>query len=461
MNQDTICSISTPVGTGAISIIRISGNNAIQACNAIFKAYNDQRISEKNHKKVVIGQIVESNTIIDEVVITCFISPHSYTGENLIEIACHGSDYIQKKIIQLLLSQDCRLAKNGEFTLRAFLSGKLDLSQAEGVAELIASDNDKSHDLAMKQMRGGFSNEIQKLRSKFIKFASLIELELDFSEEDVEFADRIKLMELINEIKDTIQPLLESFKFGNAIKHGIPISIVGHPNAGKSTLLNTILNEERAIVSDIKGTTRDTIEEIITHNGYKLRFIDTAGIHSTDNQIEKIGISKTFKKMSESAFILYLIDKTDFDHKSIEKELQEIQKTLDTETVMILVANKYDLNNDEILFKSETLCDLPIIYMSAINGQGINKVFEMILSTIETWKKLSHEIILINQRHYESLIKTLESIDDVTRGLQSNLSGELLSIDIKRCLEYLGEITGEITNENLLDSIFKDFCIGK
>ena len=459
MNYDTICCISTAQGQGAIAIIRLSGENAFKICNKIFKSYHKQVLSKKNARTVIIGNIESNKQIVDEVLLTGFKGPHSYTGEDVVEIACHGSTYIQNKIIQLLIKHGCRLAKKGEFTLRAFLNEKLDLSQAEAVAELIAADNDKAHNLAMKQMRGGFSNEIKTLRKKFIKFASLVELELDFSQEDVEFADRKELLKLISEIKYKLNKLLQSFKFGNAIKNGIPISIVGHPNAGKSTLLNTILNEERAIVSDIKGTTRDTIEESIVIKGYKLRFIDTAGLRSTKNKIEKIGISNTYKKMLESAFILYMVDKNDFNTTKIETEIQQIQQKLETNTSIIILANKSDLKKQNIALNN--IQNTPIVNISAINGKGVDELLDLILTQVEDWKKLSDEIIIINQRHFESLINTLQSIDDVEKAMNSNISGEFLALDIKRCLEFLGEITGEITNENLLDSIFNDFCIGK
>ncbi len=459
MNQDTICAISTAKGKGAIATIRISGLDAINNTNNIFKAYNQKKISTIKSKQVLVGEIIENHKTIDEVVITSFVSPHSYTGENIVEISCHGSTYIQEKIIQILIQNNCRLAKKGEFTLRAFLNGKLDLSQAEGVAELISSENEKSHNLAIKQMRGGFSSEIKNLRNKLIKFASLIELELDFSQEDVEFVNRKELLLLLISIKQKIQKLIDSFKIGNVIKNGIPISIVGHPNSGKSTLLNQLLNEERAIVSEIKGTTRDTIEEIITFKGYKLRFIDTAGLRTTKDKIEQIGISKTYEKINSSAFILYMIDKTDFDQHQIEKEIIKIQKSLNKETVLIILCNKLDLDKQPINFKK--IKNIPIINISAKKGNGTEELFKIIASSLAQWQDFNNEVIIINQRHFESLINTIKAIKDVDSGLKSNISGEFLSIDIKRALQFLGEITGEISNEHLLDSIFQDFCIGK
>jgi len=367
---------------------------------------------------VALGNIHYKNNIIDEVLITVFKSPKSYTGENMVEISCHGSTYIQSKIIQTLIKSGCRIAKKGEFTLRAFLNGKLDLSQAEGVANLISSENSQAHDLAMKQMRGGFSNEIKILRDKFIKFASLIELELDFSQEDVEFANRKDLINLIHKIKSKISILIESFQLGNAIKNGIPITIVGHPNSGKSTLLNHIINEERAIVSDIMGTTRDVIEESITLNGYKFRFIDTAGLRETNNKIEKIGISKTHQKILQSAFIIYMIDKTNFNQNKIETEIIKIQEKLSSKQSLIIVANKSDVNNNTISFSKLKNCN--IIDISAKNGNGVKKLLNTILSQIEKWQTLTNSIIVINQRHFESLKNTMKSIQDVEKGLKLN-----------------------------------------
>jgi len=459
MNYDTICAISTTPGEAAIAIIRLSGKDAIAICNKIFKSYNRKKLSIKRIRTIIMGDIVDGKNTIDEVLITVFQGPKSYTGENTVEISCHGSLFIQNKITQLLIKNGCRLAKKGEFTLRAFLNGKLDLSQAEGVAELISSDNEKSHELAIKQMRGGFSNEIKMLRQKFIKFASLIELELDFSQEDVEFANRKELLNLINHIRDKVNKLLESFKLGNVIKNGIPISIVGPPNSGKSTLLNTILNEDRAIVSNVKGTTRDTIEENISIQGYKLKFIDTAGLRETNDKIEKIGISKTYTKIMESVFILYLIDKNDFDTKKIQKELHNIMDSINNNSEIIILANKHDLNKNNLQLDLKN--KIYTLNISAQNGDGINQLLDLIIKQVEKWRSLNNDITMINQRHFESLINTLHNINDIQDGITNNISSEFLALDIKRCLNSLGEITGEITNEHLLDSIFKDFCIGK
>jgi len=457
MNQDTICCISTALGEGAIALIRVSGAESIQIINQIFKNYVKTQNKKLDANKVLVGQIIDNGNIIDEVVVTVFKSPKSYTGEDIIEIACHGSQYIQEKIIQILIEQGCRIANRGEFTLRAFLNGKLDLSQAEAVAELIASDNSKAHQLALKQIRGGISSEMKLLRDRFIKFGALIELELDFSQEDVEFADRNEILKLIVEIKNKVQKLLNSFKYGNVIKNGIPITIVGHPNSGKSTLLNNIIKEDRAIVSNIEGTTRDIIEESINIQGYKLRFIDTAGLRKTQNEIEKIGISKTYHQINKSAFILYLFDKININTSQLNEEIEQIKQKAPKGSIIIIIANKYDLNKNEIILP----LNKNIINISAKTGYGIDKLLNYIINTIEGWKDLTDDIIITNQRHFQSLTNILNNTLEVEKGIQSNISGELLAIDIKNCLESLGHITGEITNDNLLDSIFRDFCIGK
>ena len=453
--ENTICTISTKKGEGAIAIIRISGDKAISICHKIFSS---KKIKTKNNFKantVYFGKIKKENTVIDEVLLTYFQSPKSYTGEDVIEISCHGSEFIQDAIIQLLIENGCALAKRGEFTLRAFLNGKLDLSQAEAVANLISSKNEKSHNLAMKQMRGGYSDQIKSLRDKLIKFGALIELELDFSTEDVEFANREELLELLSLMKNKIKPLIESFKYGNAIKNGIPIAIVGPPNSGKSTLLNKILNEERAIVSNIKGTTRDVIEETFNIQGFQFRFIDTAGLRQTKDKIEKIGIKKTYQKIDEAAIIIYVFDINDFNSNQIKKDILSFSEK-DTES--ILVANKIDLSKKKAVLKD---LEKEIIYCSIINNEGMENIQYSILQKIKNWKNINQDFIITNQRHFEALTNTLKSVDSVNNGILSNISGELLAIDIKEALQYLGEITGEITNEHLLDSIFKDFCIGK
>jgi len=453
--ENTICSISTKQGEGAIAIIRISGTKATSICKKIFSSKKLKKISDLKENRIYYGKITDGKKIIDEVVLTYFKSPKSYTGEDVIEISCHGSEYIQETIIQLLIKNGCSLAKRGEFTLRAFLNGKLDLSQAESVANLIGSKNEKSHHLAMKQMRGGYSEKIKSLRDRLIKFGALIELELDFSTEDVEFANREELVELLSLMKTKITPLIESFKYGNAIKNGIPITIVGPPNSGKSTLLNKILNEERAIVSNIKGTTRDVIEEIFTLEGFQFRFIDTAGLRKTSNEIEKIGIKKTYEKINEAAIIIYVFDINDFNENQITKDIISVLKK---DIELILIANKIDLKKKELNIKK---IKEKIIYGSILKNEGVKEILSSILQKTRKWENINQDFVITNQRHFEALTNTLKSLESIKKGIYSNISGELLAIDIKEALQFLGEITGEITNEDLLDSIFKDFCIGK
>ena len=455
IKENTICSVSTKQGEGAIAVIRISGPKAKSICKKIFNSTRFQTESDLKSNIVYYGKIKDGKKILDEVLLTYFQKPKSYTGEDVIEISCHGSEYIQKTIIQLLIKNGCMLAKRGEFTLRAFLNGKIDLSQAESVANLIGAKNEKSHHLAMKQMRGGYSENIKSLRDRLIKFGALIELELDFSTEDVEFANREELIELLSLMQKKITPLINSFKYGNAIKNGIPITIVGPPNSGKSTLLNKILNEERAIVSDVKGTTRDIIEENFTMEGFQFRFIDTAGLRKTSNKIEKIGIQKTYTKINEAAVIIYIFDINDFNEKQIKKD---IFLFLEKDAEILLIANKTDLTKKKIKIKE---IEEKIIYCSILNNDGIENILNSIFAKTKKWKNLNQDFIITNQRHFEALTNTLKSLNSVKNGIKSNISGELLAMDIKEALDCLGEITGQITNEDLLDSIFKDFCIGK
>jgi tRNA modification GTPase len=383
----------------------------------------------------------------------------------VIEISCHGSTFIQQQIIQLLLRKGCKMAQAGEFTLRAFLNGKLDLSQAEAVADLIASDNEASHQIAMQQMRGGFSNEIAKLRAELLNFASLIELELDFAEEDVEFADRTQFKELLNRIEFVLKRLIDSFAVGNVIKNGIPVAIVGEPNVGKSTLLNTLLNEERAIVSDIAGTTRDTIEDELVINGIGFRFIDTAGIRDTKDVVESIGIKKTFEKIEQAQVVIYLFDSLKFQVSGSEyiAEIEKVKNKYPLKSIVIVI-NKVDLiSQDQVSSMSQKLetLNLKPILMSAKEKQGIDELKNLLLSFVNTGALRNNETIVTNTRHYDSLLKALEEIQKVTFGLNSGLSSDLMAIDIKQALYYFGEITGEVTNDELLGNIFANFCIGK
>jgi tRNA modification GTPase len=398
---------------------------------------------------------------LDEVLLSVFKGPHSYTGENTIEISCHGSTYIQQQIIQLLLRKGCRMANPGEFTLRAFLNGKLDLSQAEAVADLISSDNEASHQIAMQQMRGGFSNEIAKLREELLNFASLIELELDFAEEDVEFADRTQFHELLNRIEFVLKRLIDSFAVGNVIKNGIPVAIVGEPNVGKSTLLNALLNEERAIVSEIAGTTRDTIEDELVIGGIGFRFIDTAGIRETQDVIESIGIRKTFEKIEQAQVVLYLFDGLKFKVSSSEfvTEIEKIKNQFPLKP-LVIIGNKQDLLSEKEIRNIKF--QIPnILLLSARENIGIDELKNQLLSFVNTGALRNNETIVTNTRHYDSLLKALDEIQKVKYGLQTNLSSDLMAIDIKEALYHFGMITGQVTNDELLGNIFANFCIGK
>lgn len=460
-NQENIVALATPSGAGAIAVIRISGPNAITIGASVFKSIHKKDLSKQHTHTVHLGHIIDGNRIIDEVLATVFKNPQSYTGEDTVEISCHGSSYIQQEIIQLLLRKGCRSAQSGEFTLRAFLNGKMDLSQAEAVADLIASENEAAHQVAIQQMRGGFSTEIANLREELLNFASLIELELDFAEEDVEFADRKQFEKLLLKIENVLKKLIDSFATGSVIKNGIPVAITGAPNAGKSTLLNTLLNEERAIVSEIAGTTRDAIEDELTIKGIGFRFIDTAGIRDTIDTIETIGIAKTFEKINQARLVLFLCDGFAYakNLQQLENEYLKIKNKYPQKQVL-LIANKIDkLSIDEIQQYQQHFPDA--IFISALKKDGIEQLKEKLLSLVNTGALTSGDTIVTNARHYDSLTKALEEIKKVQKGLQSNLSGDLLAIDIRQALYYFGEITGQVTNDELLGNIFANFCIGK
>ncbi|KAA5825749.1 tRNA uridine-5-carboxymethylaminomethyl(34) synthesis GTPase MnmE [Algibacter amylolyticus] len=462
INQDTIVALATPSGAGAIAVIRLSGNEAIALADACFKSVktNKALASQKTHT-IHLGHIMDGDRTIDEVLVSIFKNPNSYTGEDVVEVSCHGSNYIQQEIIQLFVRKGCRMATAGEFTLRAFLNAKLDLSQAEAVADLISSDNEASHQIAMQQMRGGFSSEIAKLREELLNFASLIELELDFAEEDVEFADRTQFKELVERIRFVLKRLIDSFAVGNVIKNGIPVAIVGEPNVGKSTLLNALLNEERAIVSDIAGTTRDTIEDEISIGGIGFRFIDTAGIRETKDVVESIGIKKTFEKIDQAQVVIYLFDSTEFESASatFKVEIEKIKNKYPLKP-LIVIANKMDkLSEDAMQVIQSQIEGLTLI--SAKSGDGVDALKNQLLSFVNTGALRNNDTIVTNSRHYDSLLKAFEEIDKVKYGLDSGLSGDLLAIDIRQALYHFGEITGEITNDDLLGNIFANFCIGK
>ena len=463
--QETIVALATPSGAGAIAIIRLSGKDAITIAADVFQSVSGKDITKQKTHTIHLGHIVDNGKVYDQVLLSIFKGPNSYTGENVIEISCHGSTFIQQQIIQLLLRRGAKMAQAGEFTLRAFLNGKLDLSQAEAVADLIASDNEASHQIAMQQMRGGFSNEIAKLREELLNFASLIELELDFAEEDVEFADRTQFHELLERIEFVLKRLIDSFAVGNVIKNGIPVAIVGEPNVGKSTLLNALLNEERAIVSDIAGTTRDTIEDELVINGIGFRFIDTAGIRETKDVVESIGIQKTFEKIEQAQVVIYLFESSKFQ-VSGSQYITEIEKIKNKYPLkqLIVVVNKIDLISEgevnQIRQQLEEL-NVKLATISAKEKSGIDTLKEELLSLVNTGALRNNETIVTNTRHYDSLLKALEEIQKVKWGLDSGISSDLMAIDIRSALHYFGEITGEVTNDELLGNIFANFCIGK
>jgi len=460
--KDTIIALATPSGAGAIAVIRISGQEAIQLADGLFKSIHEKKLTKQKTHTILLGHIVEGEKIYDQVLVSIFKNPHSYTGEDVVEISCHGSSYIQQQIIQLFLRNGCRMADAGEFTLRAFLNGKLDLSQAEAVADLIASDNEASHQIAIQQMRGGFSNEIRALRDELLNFASLIELELDFAEEDVEFANRSQFKALLKRIQNVLSRLIDSFAVGNVIKNGIPAAIVGEPNVGKSTLLNALLNEERAIVSEIAGTTRDTIEDEISIGGIGFRFIDTAGIRETEDLVEGIGIRKTFEKIEQAQVIIYLVDSIQLTAEGIDLLKLEIEKLKNKhpQKPCITILNKVDQLNqkEEISIKKQ----LPnALLLSAKNGTGVNDLKHQLLEFVNTGALRNNETIITNTRHYDALIKALEAVEKVNFAMDDGISGDLLSLDIREALHHFGEITGEITSDDLLGNIFANFCIGK
>jgi tRNA modification GTPase len=465
--QETIVALATPSGAGAIAIIRLSGKEAITIAAEVFQSVSGKNIALQKTHTIHLGHIIDGAKTYDQVLLSIFKGPNSYTGENVVEISCHGSVFIQQQIIQLLLRKGAKMAQAGEFTLRAFLNGKLDLSQAEAVADLIASDNEASHQIAMQQMRGGFSNEIAKLREELLNFASLIELELDFAEEDVAFADRTAFNELVTRIEFVLKRLIDSFAVGNVIKNGIPVAIVGEPNVGKSTLLNALLNEERAIVSDIAGTTRDTIEDELVIDGIGFRFIDTAGIRETKDVVESIGIQKTFEKIEQAQVVLFLIDSLQLIIKNENKFKIEIEKIKNKfpQKPLVMIINKIDFLNEEqlkLLSDKLSIINYPLsISISAKQKTGIDELKNTLLSFVNTGTLRNNETIVTNSRHYDSLLKALEEIQKVKWGLDAGISSDLMAIDIRSALYFFGEITGEVTNDELLGNIFANFCIGK
>ena len=464
-NNETICAISTAPGNGAVAMIRISGPEAFTVGDKVIRLGNrKQSIADKAPNTVHYSHVSDNGNDIDEVMTSIFKAPHSYTGEDTLEITCHGSLYIQQKILETFIQNGARLAKPGEFTLRAFLNGKLDLSQAEGVADLIASNSEVAHKIALNQMRGGFSEEIKSLRDQLLNFISLIELELDFSEEDVEFANREQLDELLNKIELLLRKLIKSFSYGNAIKNGIPVAIVGKTNAGKSTLLNQLLREEKAIVSDIAGTTRDYIEDTIILQGVNFRFIDTAGIRKTTDTIESLGIERAMKKYREAEIVIVLIDAKDrLDDILTSLELFKEEKGGDKH--IIFAVNKIDnVLNPEVLLKdliSKIAIDGDYVSISAKEGINIELLEQKLVDYVIKRKPTDTGVIVTNVRHFEALQRSHESILRGIEGVDNQFPSDLLAMDIREALHYLGEITGEITTDEILGNIFKNFCIGK
>lgn len=463
LSNDTICALATANGMGAIAVIRVSGAEAIAKVDEIFQSkFGKKTLAEVDSHTVHLGYVKQNDTLLDEALFTVFKGPNSYTGEDVVEISTHGSIYIQQKVIELLNQIGVRNANPGEYTFRAFWNGKMDLSQAEAVADLIASDSKTSHEIALKQMRGGFSNQIKLLREEMINFAALMELELDFSEEDVEFANRDKFNELLDELQNTLKKLADSFAYGNVIKNGVPVAIVGAPNAGKSTLLNVLLNEERAIVSDIEGTTRDTIEELLNINGITYRFIDTAGLRTAGDKIEQIGIEKTREKIEQAKIVIHLYDAYRLTDQMVAHQLDEL---LQKDRMVLNVANKIDSISTENVISDELKKEFPQVVHLAISAReniGIEALKQALDAQVQQLGNLSDDTIVSNSRHLSALQNTLKQIHKIKEGLQHNIPGDLLAIDIREALGYLGEITGEIdVDQDILGTIFGKFCIGK
>ncbi len=461
MNQDTICALATANGIGAIGIIRVSGNQSFEIVNKIFEGKNLEKVDSHT---VHYGFIKDKDETIDEVMISVFHAPKTFTTENSVEISFHGSPYIGKKILEALIKNGARMAKAGEFTMRAFMNGRIDLSQAESIADLIASENEASRKVALNQLKGGISNEISFLRNDLLNFTSLIELELDFAEEDVEFADRTALKSLLYKIEDKLNSLIESFQYGNAIKNGTAVAIIGKPNAGKSTLLNALLKEERAIVSNIAGTTRDTIEEILHIKGHAFRLIDTAGLRETADEIEAIGVKKAKEKVENAEILVYLADAGTED---LSEDVEMIKSLLRDDLKLIICATKIDevvpthYEKLEQIFRNNISTDFDFIKISAVENQNIQDLKNELSSYVEHLKSEEGNVVITNQRHYEALRKSLNSVKQVDEAVSSQITTELLAYELRNALEHLGEISGEFTNDEVLGNIFSKFCIGK
>ncbi len=465
VTNDTIVALATASGAGAIAVIRVSGKEALEITASCFQSVTKGKslLNQKSHT-VHLGHIIDGQKYVDEVLVSIFKGTNSYTGEPVAEISCHGSIYIQQEIVKLLVQKGCRVAEAGEFTLRAFLNGKLDLAQAEAVADLIASDSEASHQVAMQQMRGGFSNELQNLRQELLNFASLIELELDFAEEDVEFADRTQFTALVNKISEILKKLIDSFAIGNVLKNGIPIAIVGEPNVGKSTLLNALLNEEKAIVSDIAGTTRDAIEDQLNINGIMFRFIDTAGIRDTSDVVENIGIQKTYENIEKAQLVLYLVsgatvNEEGFKVDDLLKEVEQLQHKYPQKKIQVII-NKKDLLS--VTAQEQLQSQISnVILIAAKQKSGITTLKEELTKLANLGTISNNQTIVSNSRHFEALTNALSAIKEVQKGIDAQISSDLFAIDIREALHHLGLISGEVTTDDLLGNIFANFCIGK
>lgn len=461
MNHDTICALATANGIGAIGIIRISGDDAIPVSSKIFDGKN---LEKAQSHTVHYGFIKDGDEVIDEVMISVFKAPKTFTAEDSVEISFHGSPHIAKKILEVLIKNGARMAKAGEFTMRAFMNGRIDLSQAESIADLIASENEASRKVALNQLKGGITNEISFLRTDLLNFVSLIELELDFAEEDVEFADRSALNQLLDKIETKLNSLIESFQYGNAIKNGTAVAIIGKPNAGKSTLLNALLKEERAIVSNIAGTTRDTIEEILHIKGHAFRLIDTAGLRETADEIEAIGVKKAKEKVENANILVYLADAAT---ENFSEDIEMIKSLQRDDLKLIICATKIDEVSPtqyelvENIFRKEILQNFDFITISAVENQNMQDLKDELSSYVEQLKSEESNVIITNQRHYEALGKSLDAVNKVKEAITFQISTELLAYELRNALEHLGEISGEVTNDEVLGNIFSKFCIGK
>lgn len=463
LDQLTICAVATSPGMGAIATIRLSGEKAVEIADSVFQSPKpDKKLADQNPNTLHFGSISVGNELIDEVLVSIFRAPHSYTGEDVLEITCHGSVYIQQRILQLLITKGARMALPGEFTQRAFLNGKMDLSQAEAVADLIASTNRAAQKVAIKQMRGGFSSELSNLRGELLHFIAMIELELDFSEEDVEFADRGQLKRLVSKIEGILRKLKDSFQLGNVIKNGIPVAIIGDTNVGKSTLLNALLNEEKAIVSDIHGTTRDVIEDVVNIHGTAFRFFDTAGIRETTDEIETLGIERSYSKLDQATVVILVVDmQNDFD--TVFGRIARIRERI-SEQHLIIAANKIDRGLPETIDELKNmprLANEKLVFIAAKQKINLDVLIQEMQQAVSFDSISEDAVIVTNVRHFEALARAHESIERVQLGLDNLISGDFLAQDIRECLLYLGEITGEISNDEILGHIFKNFCIGK